>query len=329
MKIFTFIQQENGVVNRNALEALVGSQSMAAASGGTVSAIVMGSVPEELSGYNLAEIIQITGQDLDTFKPLAFAAAMSQLIESEKPDIVIFGHTYQVRDWVPRISAGMDIPFIADCIGFKFESTLTMTRQIYQGKINADYGVNGLAIASYQSGSYRTDQIEAGSAQVREFTADLSGVPGSVRPGEKFQESKGTVDLSRAPNILAIGRGVGKEENMEQVNELAAALDAEIGASRPVVDYGWLPHERQVGSSGQTVSPNMYLALGISGAIQHQVGMKGANNIIAVNKDENAPIFEIADFGIVSDMFEILPKLTEAIKAAKYSFFKPFSYGGI
>lgn len=317
MKIFAFIEQENGAVNRNALEALAGAQQLAEKTSGTISAVTIGIIPEEITGYQLDEVIHIDNAELKSYSPLAYLAAISQLIEAEKPDIVIFGHTYQARDWVPRISARLGVPFLSDCIGTKNEDGLVLTRQIYQGKINADYKVSGPVLVSIQSGSYRADQIVNGSAAVRTIQADLAEVPGSIRPGEKFQESKGTVDLSRAANILAIGRGVGKEENMDQIKELAEALNAEIGSSRPVVDYGWLPHERQVGSSGQTVSPKLYLALGISGAIQHQVGMKGSDNIIAVNKDENAPIFEIADFGIVADMFEILPKLTEAIKAAQ------------
>ena len=244
-----------------------------------------------------------------------YISALKQIIDSEKPDLVLFAHTYEARDWIPRLGAKLDVSFIADCIGFKNEDELLFVRQVYQGKINSDISVEDSPIlASFQPGTYRADEIIEGTASVREISLDLSSVEQTIRPGEKFQEAKGEVDLSRAEIILSIGRGIGKEENLPVVKDLAESLGAELGASRPVVDYEWLPHERQVGSSGQTVSPKLYVAVGISGAVQHLVGMKGSDNIIAINKDENAPIFEVADYGVVADLFEVVPKLTEAIK---------------
>ena len=188
---------------------------------------------------------------------------------------------------------------------------------MYQGKINTNISAEGLVLISFQSGAFRADSIESGSATARTVDVDLSSVPTSIRPGERFKESKGGVDLTRAEVVVSVGRGIGKEENIPLVEDLKEALGAELGSSRPVVDYGWLPHERQVGSSGQVVTPKMYLAIGISGAIQHQVGMKGSDNIVAINKDPNAPIFEIADYGVVGDLFEIVPKLSQSIKDYK------------
>ena len=315
MKIYTFLQQNDGKPNRNSLEALAAAQQLAEQTGGSVSAIVFGSNIETITDYDLAEIIQLQNVELENFNPLAYVSAFENLINAENPDMVVFGHTYETRDWVPRLSARLDIPFLTDCIGFKNEDEFVFTRQINQGKINSDVKTTGLTIISIQSGAFRLDSLKSGSSIAREFTVDLSGIAQSIRKGEKFQEAKGSVDLSRAEVIIAVGRGIGKEENMDVIKELAKALNAEIGSSRPVVDYGWLPHEHQVGSSGQTVSPKLYFAIGISGAIQHQVGMKSSDNIIALNKDENAPIFEIADFGVVADLFEIIPKLTEKINS--------------
>jgi electron transfer flavoprotein alpha subunit len=242
---------------------------------------------------------------------------MEKIISNESPDVVAFGHTYQARDWVPRLSARLDAPFVSDCTEISLKDKGMFTRQVYQGKINADLHGNGLLLVSVQSGSYRVDEIESGSSTIETVDVDLSSVGNSIRPGEKFQESKGGVDLTRADVVVSVGRGIGKEENIPLMEALTSALNAELGSSRPVVDYGWLPHERQVGSSGQVVTPKMYLAVGISGAIQHQVGMKGSDNIVAINKDANAPIFEIADYGVVGDLFEIIPKLTDSIKDFK------------
>ncbi|MBC8214804.1 MAG: electron transfer flavoprotein subunit alpha/FixB family protein [Candidatus Marinimicrobia bacterium] len=316
MKIFIFIQQENGTVNRASLEALSGAQKVAESTGGNLSAITFNNdVAQSLTSYNLSEILLANQSELADYNPLNYISALQQTIDSEKPDIVLFAHTYEARDWIPRLGARLNVPFVADCIGFKNEDELMFIRQIYQGKINSDISVSSSPIlASFQPGSYRVDEVSKGNASIRELSLDLSTVAQTVRPGEKFQEAKGEVDLSRAEIILSIGRGVGKEENLPVVKELAESLGAELGASRPVVDYEWLPHERQVGSSGQTVSPKLYVAVGISGAVQHLVGMKGSDNIIAINKDENAPIFEVADIGVIADLFEIVPKLTEAIK---------------
>ena len=243
--------------------------------------------------------------------------ALEDIAKAESPDIIVFGHSYEARDWAPRLSARLDIPLISDCIGFKMEDKLTFIRSIYQGKMNSDSVVNiGAFIVSFQSGAFRVDGLQSGSAEIRNVTVDLSGVSDSITPEEKFQEAEQAVDLTQADVIVSVGRGIGKEENIEMARELSKALGGEIAASRPVVDAGWLESSRQVGSSGQTVSPKLYLALGISGAIQHVVGMKGSKNIVVINKDANAPLFEIADYGVVGDIFEIVPKLISVIQGS-------------
>lgn len=317
MSILVFIQQENGKINRLSKEAIAGAQQMGEALGNSVSACVFNEASANaLTGLNLEKVILLNNEKLNDYNPLEFANAMEQVVKSENPDFIIAGHTYEARDWIPRLSARIDLPFVSDCTGFKNDGEFNLVRSVFQGKISCDVSLeDNKGFLSFQSGSFRADSVQSGSCSVTTFDVDLSASTDSIRPGEKFQESKGEVDLTRADVIVSIGRGIGKEENLPIAEELAKSLNAEIAASRPVVDYGWLPHERQVGSSGQTVSPKMYLALGISGAVQHQVGMKGADCIVAINKDPNAPIFEIADYGVVDDLFEIIPKLTESLNA--------------
>jgi electron transfer flavoprotein alpha subunit len=207
---------------------------------------------------------------------------------------------------------------VSDATGAKFEGgKVLFTRQMFQGKFTADISLAGEGpwFASFQTGAYRGDQVEAGTAPVENIAAAAGEV--RTKPEAPFQEAKAAVDLSQAEIIVSVGRGIKEQKNIEMAKALADALGGEIAASRPICDAGWLPMERQVGSSGQTVSPKLYLALGISGAIQHIVGMKGSKNIIAINKDAEAPIFEIADVAVVGNLFEIVPALTEEIKKAK------------
>ena len=316
MKLFVFIQHEEGKINSVSLEALQGAQEIAEKSGGNISAVTFSSsAGEKLTGYDLNEILVIENPQLENYDPLYYVKAMEDVLASESPDILIFGHSYEARDWVPRLSARLDIPFISDCIGFKNDGEFTLVRSVYQGKFNADVSANSdKCIVSFQSGAFRIDGLKTGSASIRNVSVDVSSVDESIQPSAKFQESETSVDLTQANIIVSVGRGIGKEENIPIAKELAATLKGELASSRPVVDSGWLESYHQVGSSGQTVSPKLYLALGISGAIQHVVGMKGSKNIVVINKDANAPIFEIADYGVVGDLFEIVPKLITAIQ---------------
>ena len=318
MKIFVFIQHEENKINSISLESLKGAQEISEKSDGTVTAVTFSSsICDQLTDYDLSEILVIDNPQLENYGPLYYVKAMEDVVAAESPSILIFGHSYETRDWVPRLSARLDIPFVSDCIDFRMDSKLTLIRSVYQGKFNADITVNhDQFIISFQSGAFRADALKAGSASIRKISTDLSGVDDSILPGEKFQESETSVDLTQAEVIISVGRGIGKEENLSMARDLAAALKGELASSRPVVDSGWLEPYHQVGSSGQTVAPKLYLALGISGAIQHIVGMKGSKNIMVINKDPNAPIFEIADYGVVGDIFEIVPKLITAIQSS-------------
>ena len=313
MKILCFIQTLDGNANNNSLESLFAAQEISKNNNAEVHAVVFNKdVATKLSSYNLNSVIYINNSELETYNPEYYLKSLELLNNELNPDLMVFGHSYETRDWVPRLSARLDKAFVSDCVKVQFESNLHFIRPIYQAKLNEKIKLNNQGIVSFQAGSYSSENIIEGSCSIEEKSLDLQ-IDLTVRPGERFKESAEGVDLSNAEVIVSIGRGVGKIENVDLVKSLAEKLNAQIGASRPVVDAGWLDHSYQIGSSGQTVSPKLYLAVGISGAIQHLVGMKGAKNIIAINKDPNAPIFEISDYAVLGDIFEILPKLIEEL----------------
>ena len=327
MKILVITEQRQGKWNNTSFETLAAAQQIASALSGTVSAVVVGksvdALANDLAGKNIAEVLQIEHELLESYTPDGFCVALKQVIESAKPQLVLSPHTYQVRDFAPKLAAMLGKGMIGDCIGYRLEGgRLVFVRQMFQGKTAADVTFLGEGpwFASFQSGSFRADQVaasEGGAKPVKRVTVELKAEQIRTKPLELFKEAKSAVDLTQAPLIVAIGRGIKAPENIPQAEAVAKAMGAEIAASRPICDEGWLPMERQVGSSGQTVAPKLYLALGISGAIQHVVGMKGARTIVAINKDQNAPIFEIADYGVVGDIFEIMPALAEELQKAK------------
>ncbi len=327
MKILVVTEQRQGKWHNTSFETLVAAQQLAAATSGSVSAAVVGkgvaALADELAAKNIAEVLLVEHELLESYTADGFCAALKQVVESVKPDLVLFPHTYQVRDFAPKLAAMLGKGMIGDCIGFRKEGDkLVFVRQMFQGKTAADVTFVNAApwFASFQSGAFRADLLEThrnGQAPVNTVKVDLKAGDIRTKPLELFKEAKSAVDLTQAPLIVAIGRGIKAPENIAQAEAVAKALGGEIAASRPICDEGWLPMERQIGSSGQTVAPKLYLALGISGAIQHVVGMKGSRTIVAVNKDPNAPIFEIADYGIVADIFEVMPALTEELQKAK------------
>ena len=327
MKILVVTEQRQGKWNNTSLETLAAAQQIAVALGGAVSAVVIGKsldkFASELAGKNVAEVLQVEHELLDSYTADGYCIALKQLIGSAKPELVLFPHTYQVRDFAPKLAASLGKGMIGDCVGYRNDGgKLTFVRQMFQGKTAADvtFVGSGPWFASFQSGAFRADQVAAadgGARPISRVAVELKAEQIRTKPLELFKEAKSAVDLTQAPLIVAVGRGIKAPENIPQAEAVAKAMGAEIAASRPICDEGWLPMERQIGSSGQTVAPKLYLALGISGAIQHVVGMKGARTIVAINKDQNAPIFEIADYGVVGDIFEIMPALTEELQKAK------------
>jgi len=327
MKILVITEQRQSKWNNTSFETLAAAQQIAKDTSSTVSALVMGkgmaTFAGELAAKNVAEVLLVEHDLLETYTPDGYCVALSQVIDTAKPDLVLFPHTYQVRDFAPKLAAMLGKGMVGDCVGYRNEGgRLVFVRQMFQGKTAADVTFQATApwFASFQAGAFRSDLVathSSGKAPVNSISVDLKAEQIRTKPLELFKEAKSAVDLTQAPLIVAVGRGIKAPENIPQAEALAKALGGEIAASRPICDEGWLPMERQIGSSGQTVAPKLYLALGISGAIQHVVGMKGARTIVAINKDQNAPIFEIADYGVVGDIFEIMPALTEALQQAK------------
>jgi len=325
-QILVIVEQREGKLNRVSLETLVAGQSLSAETGWTLEAAVIGSnvagIAAEIAGKKIAKVFAVESPKLEPYTPDAFAAALKQFITVRQPKLVLMPHTYQVRDFVPALATAMGRTVISDCVGYKKEGDkLLFTRQMFQGKLAADVSFNCDApwFVTFQNGAFRGDKVEAAASAAPLETVNVEIADGVVRnkPQEVFKEAKQAVDLTQAEIIVAVGRGIKEQKNIEIAKQLAEALGGEIAASRPICDSGWLPMDRQIGSSGQTVAPKLYLALGISGAIQHIVGMKGARTIIAVNKDSEAPIFEIADFAVVGNLFDIVPPLIEEVKKAK------------
>ena len=314
MRNLIYIQSEGSKINNNSLESLAAIQKLAKPNNEEVYAVTFNNhVANELSKYKTTKIIFINNEELKNYNPQYYLSVFEKLYEKFHPKLFSFGHSYQTRDWVPRLSARLNIPFISDCVSFNNEASISFNRPIYQAKLNEKVELTSNGIVSFQAGSYSLDDLEIENSAIEELSFNLSNVKITIRKGEKFKETANDVDLTAAEVIVSVGRGISKEENIHIAESLAKKLNAQIGASRPVVDAGWLDHSRQVGSSGQTVSPKLYFSIGISGAIQHLVGMKGSKNIIAINKDPNAPIFEIADYAVIGDIFEVIPKLTEQL----------------
>ena len=325
--VLVVAEQRQGKLNRASWETIVGAQQL----GGDITVLVPGTqtsaAANELAAAQVKEIVTLEHAALEPYTPDGFTTALQDAIGQLAPDFVLLPHTYQTRDFAPKRAARLDRAIITDVTGVKQSGADSVgagagsvfVRPMFQGKLTADVAPQGPGphFITFQIGAYRVDQVAKGTspAGVRALTINLDASQIRQKPEAPFQQAKQAVDLSQAERIVSVGRGIKEQSNIHIAEELAAALGAEIAASRPICDAGWLPMERQVGSSGQTVAPKLYLALGISGAIQHLVGMKGASTIVAINKDPDAPIFEVADYGIVGDLFEIVPAIIAAVKA--------------
>jgi len=321
--ILVIAEQRDGKLNRASWETIVGAQQLAQATGAAITVLVPGAqaaaVANEFAAAQVKDVVTVEHAALEPYTPDGFTAALQNAIAQLSPAHVLLPHTYQTRDFAPKLAARLDRALITDVTGIKAAGSDTaFVRPMFQGKLTADVVPQGPAphFITFQIGAYRVDQVVKGTsaAPVRALHVQLDASAIREKPEAPFQQAKQAVDLSQAERIVSVGRGIKEQSNIAIAQQLAEALGAEIAASRPICDAGWLPMERQVGSSGQTVAPKLYLALGISGAIQHLVGMKGASTIVAINKDADAPIFEIADYGIVGDLFEIVPAMIAALK---------------
>ena len=321
--ILVFIENKGGTANRSSFEAIVAAQAFGSQLQQPVSAVVLGAdasaLAQEIAAYDVARVICVNDPKLAEYTPDAYADALEQVVKQVDPSLVFLTHTYQVRDFAPKLAARFKKSLISDCIRAKADNgKIGFTRRIFLGKLDADVSSDGEApvFATFQTGAYRPDQAtKGGSAAVENMAVQIGDV--RMIPEAPFQEAKQAVDLTKAEVIVAVGRGIKSKDNLVLAEKLAEVLGGDLAASRPICDAEWLPIDRQIGSSGQTVAPKLYVALGISGAIQHLVGMKNSGTIVAINKDPEAPIFDIADYAIVGDLFEAVPVLTEEIKKIK------------
>jgi electron transfer flavoprotein alpha subunit len=349
-RVWVVPQLRQGQVSRISWETVAAARCLAAARGVRAEAVLLGSgldgAVQEVAGRGLAAVHVADHPALATYTPGAFIGALAPALAAERPDFVLFPHTYQTVDFVPRLAQRAGAALVPEVTGFAAAgggetaaggasspgepgqgaaADVVWTRPALGGKLQARVRVRGAGtvLVSVQSGAFSADAADAGdagdaaAAEVKPLPVDpAQAVPDREVLGYE-QVTAQQVDLTKADIIVAVGRGVGGADKMGPIEELARALGAEIGASRPVIDSGWLPRERQIGSSGQTVSPRLYIAAGISGAIQHLVGMKGSSVIVAINKDPSAPIFTVAKYGVVGDLHEVVPALTAALKAAR------------
>ncbi len=320
MSVLLVLEERAGKISRISWEAAAAAQQLAAGAG--VTAVVIGAQTESLASEaaqrGFAAVIRVEHPLLAQYTADGYVNALQDLLQKESPTQVVLPHTYQVRDYAPALATRFGQVLIGDVVAI--EEGPAFTRQLMQGRLNGSFKPVGAGpyFVSVQAGAFRADAAgSAATAPISTFTPNLDASQIRTKPSEPFRGSAQTVDLGSAQLIVSVGRGIREAENLPLIENLAAALGAEIAASRPICDNGWLPMERQVGSSGQSVAPKLYLAVGISGAIQHLVGMKASQCVVAINKDPDAPIFEVADYGIVGDLFEVVPALTEAIKAAK------------
>ena len=319
MSVLVIAEQRGGKLNRATWETVAAAQQ----AGGPVAIAVLGAGADtaavELTAADVANVIVVEAAAVVDYTADGYVLALAALVAQEQPAHVFLAHTYQTRDFAPALAARLGRALVTDVTAVKKTGDrLVYVRPVFQGKLNADVEATGPPphLVTFQIGAFRADAAARGSSAARSRTVAVTVDAGAIRQKAEapFQEARQAVDLSQAERIVSVGRGIKAQEHLKIAEELAKAFGAEIAASRPICDAGWLPMDRQIGSSGQTVAPKLYVALGISGAIQHLVGMKGSRTIVAINKDPEAPIFEIADFGIVGDLFEIVPAMIAELK---------------
>jgi electron transfer flavoprotein alpha subunit len=315
--ILVIAEHNGGQVHRATWEAIAAAQTL----GHPVSVVVAGqeiaTVGVALSEAQVSQVLVVEHAALANYTADAYVAALAEVVGALAPSLVLAAHTYQARDFMPTLATRCGRGLVSDCVAITADQAgFRFTRPVFQARLLADVHATGAAphFATLQAGAVRADALQKGSAPVSTQAASLDAAAVRQRPEAPFKESKQAVDLTAAERIVSVGRGIKGPEHLDMVRQLAEALGAELAASRPICDNGWLPMDRQIGSSGQTVAPRLYLALGISGAIQHVVGMKGARTIVAVNKDPEAPIFEIADYGIAGDLFDVVPALIAELR---------------
>jgi electron transfer flavoprotein alpha subunit len=316
--ILALVEHRQGTLRDITYEIMACGRALASKTGGKLTAVILGEGPDKFVEAMKPQAHRVLVVDSPVFKHFnsaSYQAALVDIIRREQPRFMLMGHTAFGMDLCPPLATHLAVPFTTDCIGIDTEGgQVRVTRQVYDGKLNA-------TVKLRQGASYmltlRSGTFPAGDAalngEVVALDSPIEAEPAYRRFIEYIEPVVGDVDITRSDIVVGVGRGVKEKDNLAIVEEFAAALGGVVGCTRPVVDNEWLPKDRQVGSSGKTIKPKLYIALGISGAFQHLAGMKGADTIIAVNKDPKAPIFNEADYGIVDDMFKILPVLKAKI----------------
>jgi electron transfer flavoprotein alpha subunit len=318
--ILVVTEQKDGALSRPSWEAIAAAQQLAA--GAPTKVVVMGGpggrAAQDAAAADVTGVLVAEHASLAMYTADGFATVLVQIIQATAPTAIVFAHTYQTRDYAPLVAARLRRPLITDVVGIEGSGAeATFIRPMFQGKLVAHVRARGdrPVLASVQLGAFRGENARRGSgAAIEAVPVTLDETAIRQKPEAPFQEARQSVDLGQAERIVAVGRGIKSQDQLPLAERLAKALGAELAASRPICDSGWLPMDRQVGSSGQTVAPKLYVAVGISGAIQHLVGMKGSRTIVAINKDADAPIFEVADYGIVGDLFEIVPAISSELE---------------
>jgi len=318
-KILVFIEQRNGQIKKSSLEAIKAASEIAKKQSLLLEAVAIGNEIDNLEvsgGFGTAKVTHLKNSELEKYSPSAYANLVYEFIKENDFDVILFSNTSIGKDLAPRVAAKLDCGVVTDCIFFDLlPDGLVVTRPIYGGKTLLD-----LKIASPRKViTLRPNVFNAGTPDENKADVVITNVtePNLSTKTIDLKKSEGKIDVAEADIIVSGGRGIKGPEHFKLVEELADTLGAACGASRAVVDAGWRSHSEQVGQTGKTVSPTLYIALGISGAIQHLAGMRSSKYIVAINKDKDAPIFQVADYGIVGDLFEVVPTLISEIKKIK------------
>ncbi|KON31031.1 hypothetical protein AC482_02260 [miscellaneous Crenarchaeota group-15 archaeon DG-45] len=318
-RLFVLAEHRRGEIRDITFEMLTKGRELAGEMKAELTAVLLGSGSEGFAKIlaEWAERVLVVDDDrLANFNAEAYQRVLSALIREHGPALTLIGHTSFGVDLAPALAVELGMPLATDCVGLRYEDgQLTITRQMHGGKVNADAALRGAAgcIATIRPAAFEAEEGGPMGGEVVEVGSPLEGDIEVKRFIEYVEPAPGEVDLGEAEIIVSVGRGIGDAKNLSLIEGLAEALRGEVGCSRPVVDRGWLPKERQVGSSGKTVKPKLYLAIGISGAFQHVMGMKASGAVIAINKDQRAPIFGYSDYGVVGDLFKVVPALTKKI----------------
>ena len=323
-EIFAIAEHRQGQVRDVTYEILTKGRELAEKTGAELVAVIMGKEVNE-HAKALAEyakmVLLIQDPRLENFNSEAYRKILTHLINEHKPSLVLMGHTSYGIDLAPRLATALNIPLGTDCIDLAYEDgTLTLTRQMFGGKVNVKATVRKAEtyILTVRQATFAPEKpTPAANGQIIETPSRLTEDISEKHFIQYVLPPPGGIDITAADKLVGVGRGIKDVANIPMVEELAKTMGAAVSCSRPIVDKGWLPTDRQVGTSGKTVKPKLYIALGISGAFQHVLGMKSSDLIIAVNKDPKAPIFSFADYGIVEDLFKIVPPLKNKIHDSK------------